>query len=105
LDVEGEPLCHNVGPCPHDWLLPMCCAVVHHGGAGTTAAGLRYGLPTFVCPFFADQVSYSFYFNGVVNKLVSHPHLQVYVGINGSSRRSWARTLPCQQTHNYDTRH
>jgi len=28
---------------------------VHHGGAGTTAAGLRYGLPTFVCPFFGDQ--------------------------------------------------
>lgn len=24
---------------PHDWLLPHCCAVVHHGGAGTTAAG------------------------------------------------------------------
>ena len=39
----------------HDWLLPQCCAVIHHGGAGTTAAGLRYGLPTFVCPFFGDQ--------------------------------------------------
>ena len=25
--------------CPHDWLFPQCCAVVHHGGAGTTAAG------------------------------------------------------------------
>ena len=55
LDVSGEPNCHNVGPVAHDWLLPLCCAVVHHGGAGTTAAGLRYGLPTFVCPFFADQ--------------------------------------------------
>jgi len=55
LDVSEEPLCHNVGPCPHDWLLPMCCAVVHHGGSGTTAAGLRHGLPTLVCPFFADQ--------------------------------------------------
>lgn len=55
LDVSAEPLCHNVGPCPHDWLLPLCCAVVHHGGAGTTAAGLRHGLPTLVCPFFADQ--------------------------------------------------
>jgi hypothetical protein len=29
--------------------------VIHHGGAGTTAAGLRYGLPTLVCPFFGDQ--------------------------------------------------
>jgi hypothetical protein len=55
MDVSKEPLCHNVGPCSHDWLLPRCCAVIHHGGAGTTAAGLRHGLPTFVCPFFADQ--------------------------------------------------
>jgi sterol 3beta-glucosyltransferase len=31
LDVSQEPLCQNVGPCPHDWLLPLCCAVVHHG--------------------------------------------------------------------------
>lgn len=29
--------------------------VVHHGGAGTTSAGLRAGNPTFVCPFFGDQ--------------------------------------------------
>ena len=44
-----------LGPAPHDWLLPKMCAVVHHGGAGTVAAGLRYGKPTFVCPFFGDQ--------------------------------------------------
>ena len=55
LDVSSEPLCHNVGPCPHDWLLPLCAAVVHHGGAGTTAAGIRHSKPTLVCPFFADQ--------------------------------------------------
>ena len=55
FDVSGEPRCFNVGPCPHDWLMPQMCAVVHHGGAGTTAAGLRYGLPTLVCPFFGDQ--------------------------------------------------
>ncbi len=30
-------------------------AVVHHGGAGTTAAGLRAGTPTLVCPFMGDQ--------------------------------------------------
>lgn len=54
MEVSGE-LCHNVGPVAHDWLLPQCCAVIHHGGAGTTAAGLRYQLPTFVCPFFGDQ--------------------------------------------------
>ncbi|GAB2290010.1 hypothetical protein Dimus_024307 [Dionaea muscipula] len=30
--------------CPHDWLFPQCCAVVHHGGAGTTATGLKVGV-------------------------------------------------------------
>mmetsp|Transcript_15767 Transcript_15767/g.24524 ORF Transcript_15767/g.24524 Transcript_15767/m.24524 type:complete len:798 (-) Transcript_15767:111-2504(-) len=55
LDVSKEPLCFNIGPAPHDWLLPQTAAVIHHGGAGTTAAGLRFGLPTFICPFFADQ--------------------------------------------------
>ena len=40
---------------PHDWLFPRVSAVVHHGGAGTTAAGLRAGRPTIICPFFGDQ--------------------------------------------------
>lgn len=48
-------LCFDLGPCAHDWLLPRVAAVVHHGGAGTTAAGLRYGKPTMICPFFGDQ--------------------------------------------------
>jgi len=33
---------------PHDWLLPRVAAAVHHGGAGTTAASLRAGVPTVV---------------------------------------------------------
>lgn len=40
---------------PHDWLFPRMAAVVHHGGAGTTSAGLRAGVPSVVVPFFADQ--------------------------------------------------
>lgn len=40
---------------PHDALFPHMAAVVHHGGAGTTAAGLRAGKPSVVCPFFGDQ--------------------------------------------------
>ena len=39
----------------HSWLFPRTAAVVHHGGAGTTAAGLRAGVPTVICPFFSDQ--------------------------------------------------
>jgi sterol 3beta-glucosyltransferase len=40
---------------PHDWLFPRMAAVVHHGGAGTTAAGLLAGNPSVICPFFGDQ--------------------------------------------------
>lgn len=41
--------------CPHDWLFPRVSCVVHHGGAGTTAAGLAASKPTVVVPFFGDQ--------------------------------------------------
>jgi UDP:flavonoid glycosyltransferase YjiC (YdhE family) len=40
---------------PHSWLFPRMAAVVHHGGAGTTAAGLRAGVPSIVVPILADQ--------------------------------------------------
>jgi UDP:flavonoid glycosyltransferase YjiC (YdhE family) len=40
---------------PHDWLFPRVAAVVHHGGAGTTGAGLRAGVPSIIVPFMADQ--------------------------------------------------
>jgi sterol 3beta-glucosyltransferase len=40
----------------HSWLFPRMAAVVHHGGAGTTAAGLRAGVPSIVVPFFGDQL-------------------------------------------------
>ena len=45
----------RVEEVPHDWLLERVEAAVHHGGAGTTAASLRAGVPTAVVPFFADQ--------------------------------------------------
>ena len=40
---------------PHDWLFPRVSAVVHHGGAGTNAIGLKCGKPTLIVPFFGDQ--------------------------------------------------
>ena len=46
---------YAIESAPHDWLFPHMAAVVHHGGAGTTAAGLRAGVPAVVVPFFADQ--------------------------------------------------
>ncbi len=40
---------------PFTWLFPRLAAVAHHGGAGTTAQGLRAGAPSIVIPFFGDQ--------------------------------------------------
>ena len=45
----------KTGEVPHSWLFPRMAAVVHHGGAGTTAAGLRAGVPSVIVPYFADQ--------------------------------------------------
>ncbi|KAI9837038.1 MAG: hypothetical protein M1819_000687 [Sarea resinae] len=44
-----------LGNVPHDWLFKHVSCVVHHGGAGTTAAGIALGRPTVVVPFFGDQ--------------------------------------------------
>ena len=44
-----------LGNVPHDWLFEHVSAVVHHGGAGTTAAGIKAGKPTIIVPFFGDQ--------------------------------------------------
>jgi hypothetical protein len=54
-DAAPPPHVYSIGDTPHDWLFARCRAVCHHGGAGTTAAGLRAGLPTVVVPFFGDQ--------------------------------------------------
>jgi sterol 3beta-glucosyltransferase len=51
---ESDFICY-LHEVPHDWLFPRCSLVVHHGGAGTTAAGLRSGKPNVVVPFAADQ--------------------------------------------------
>ncbi|KAF5862118.1 hypothetical protein ETB97_012102 [Aspergillus alliaceus] len=54
----GSEVPENVfllGKCPHDWLFQHVSCVVHHGGAGTTAAGLVLGRPTVIVPFFGDQ--------------------------------------------------
>ncbi|RYP47048.1 hypothetical protein DL768_006843 [Monosporascus sp. mg162] len=51
---ESESI-YWIGDCPHEWLFQHVAAVVHHGGAGTTACGLRNGKPTAIVPFFGDQ--------------------------------------------------
>jgi UDP:flavonoid glycosyltransferase YjiC (YdhE family) len=46
---------YSAGSMPHDWLFDQVSAVVHHGGFGTTAAGLRSGVPGIVIPHIIDQ--------------------------------------------------
>lgn len=52
---EASPRILALEEAPHEHLFPRVDAVVHHGGAGTTAAGLRAGRPTLVCPVLGDQ--------------------------------------------------
>lgn len=69
LDEEmikaAGPNVFALGNVPHDWLFEHVSAVVHHGGAGTTAIGLRCGKPTVIVPFFGDQVRFCFCFSEV----------------------------------------
>lgn len=46
---------HAIDDAPHEWLFPRMAAVVHHGGAGTTIAGLRAGVPTGIVSHTMDQ--------------------------------------------------
>ncbi|GGG12848.1 hypothetical protein GCM10007304_28550 [Rhodococcoides trifolii] len=57
FDVSSQPGddVRVIGAVNHDRLFPLCRAVVHHGGAGSTAAGLRAGKPTLVCWVSSDQ--------------------------------------------------
>jgi len=53
--LEGADDVLVIDAVPHDWLFPRMAAVVHHGGAGTTGAGLQAGIPTIIVPFVFDQ--------------------------------------------------
>ena len=46
---------YKLDAAPHEWLYPRVAAAVHHGGAGSTAASLRAGLPTLIVPHLGDQ--------------------------------------------------
>lgn len=94
--VDSESVCSStqrwsalkdalfMGPCPHDWLFGQVNAVVHHGGAGTTAMGLRCGLPTWICPFFGDQFFWGeqVYSRGLGVKPYSVQNLNLDVVVN-----------------------
>jgi len=69
-DKDAEPIpvppeCFCLDRVPHDWLFPQLDAALHHGGAGTTGASLRAGIPTLIKPWFGDQ----FFWASRVHKL------------------------------------
>jgi sterol 3beta-glucosyltransferase len=63
------PTIYSAGAIPHSWLLPRCAGIVHHGGFGTTAAGLRAGIPALIIPHIADQ----FFWAKIVHELGVSP--------------------------------
>ena len=63
--LKVPPQCYVVEKIPHDWLFPRIDAALHHGGAGTTGASLRAGIPTLIKPWFGDQ----FFWGARVQKL------------------------------------
>lgn len=58
-DHTLPPHVYAADSIPHGWLFPRMAAVVHHGGAGTTGAGLRSGVPAVITPLVADQPSWA----------------------------------------------
>ncbi len=54
-DEFSSPYIYRIDHVPHAWLFPRVTALVHHGGAGTTAAGLRAGTPAVITPLAIDQ--------------------------------------------------
>lgn len=69
----------TIGETPHDWLFPRMAAVAHHCGAGTTAAGLRAGIPTIALPAYGDGPFWATRLTalGVTAATINQRHLSV----------------------------
>jgi len=70
---------HILKYAPHSWLFPRLAALIHHGGAGTTAAGIRAGVPAIVVPHLSDQPYWGslLHQNGVATKNIPRARLSV----------------------------
>lgn len=77
----------QIQAAPHDWLFSQVDAAVHHGGAGTTGASLRAGVPTIVKPYFGDQ----YFFGGRVEALGVGIVLKM-LNVSVLSRALWEAT-------------
>ena len=77
-EAEGTKDIFYLGDCPHEWLFQQVSAVVHHGGAGTTACGLLNARPTVVVPFFGDQT----FWGQMIASASAGPEPIPYKGLN-----------------------
>jgi hypothetical protein len=92
LGVDQDQVPDNVfmlDNTPHDWLFPKIKACVHHGGAGTTAIGLKCGLPTMIVPFFGDQ----YFWGSMVGKSGAGPKPIPYKRMNSDNFAEGIRYL------------
>nr|XP_011464884.1 PREDICTED: sterol 3-beta-glucosyltransferase UGT80B1 isoform X2 [Fragaria vesca subsp. vesca] len=73
---ENRLFCFS-GSVPYTWLFSGCSAVIHHGGSGTTAAGLLAGIPQVLCPFMLDQFYWAerMFWLGVAPEPLKRSHL------------------------------
>lgn len=101
-DADSPTLPDSIYPinsAPHDWLFSQIDCAVHHGGAGTTGASLRAGVPTLITPFFGDQ----FFFANRVQDLGVGMYVQsnseqqlgkaLWIGTHDGRMRAKAKTL------------
>jgi hypothetical protein len=83
---------HMLENTPHDWLFAKVSAVVHHGGAGTTAIGLFHGKPTMVVPFFGDQA----FWGSMISNANAGPPPVPYKELTVENLAEGIKTLLCE---------
>lgn len=96
--IDLPPTAHMIPSAPHHALFPLMRAVVHHGGAGSTGAGLRAGRPTLICPLSFDQPFWGY----VVNQIGCGPRPQPMNRLRAKSFAAALRELT--ETESYRTR-
>ena len=77
-EISSE--CYVVGNVPHSILFKHMAAVVHHGGAGTTATAARAGVPQIIVPHFFDQYYWGnqIFKQGLGSRPVNRKHVTIH---------------------------